>query len=184
MKWAEVTTPRFVAFTIAIVVLGIVEVMPPLGWCPILDSANLMFHEAGHPIFGLLGEAAGLYGGTIGQLVFPLVISVEFFRRRATMSLAVGSLWFFQNFFNIARYAADARAQVIPLVGSGDHDWWNIFVRWGVLEHDVTIGITIAVTGGLGIMATWLWTGWLWFKGQNTDTTLEDDNDLADGVNE
>ena len=24
------------------------------GWIPILDSANLAFHEAGHPLFGLL----------------------------------------------------------------------------------------------------------------------------------
>jgi hypothetical protein len=37
-----------------------------------LDYANLVFHEAGHPIFGLLGETMGLYGGTIGQLVFRL----------------------------------------------------------------------------------------------------------------
>ena len=163
--WSSVTSMHFIAFSAAIVVLAIAEVLPPLGWMPILDGANLLFHEAGHPIFGIFGETMGLYGGTIGQLVFPLVVAIHFWRCRATMSFAVGCLWFFENFFNIARYAADARAQEIPLVGRGDHDWWNILSRWGVLEHDVTIGIIIATIGGVGIVATWGWVGWRWFRG-------------------
>lgn len=106
----------------------------------------------------------GLYGGTIGQFVFPLIIAIEFWRRRASMSYAVGCLWFFQNFFNIARYAADARAQVLPLVGSGDHDWGNIFSRWGVLEHDVTIAAVIAGLGLAGVLSTWGWVTWHWLR--------------------
>ena len=165
MEWSPVTRTRFIAFSAAIVVIGVAEVLPPLGWMPLLDGANLLFHEAGHPIFGMFGEAMGLYGGTIGQLVFPLVVAFEFWRRRETMSFAVGCLWFFENFFNIARYAADARAQAIPLVGGGDHDWWNIFSRWDVLENDVIIGIIIATIGVVGIIATWAWVGWQWFRG-------------------
>ena len=169
MEWSPATRTHFIAFSAAIVVIGVAEVLPPLGWIPLLDGANLLFHEAGHPIFGIFGEAMGLYGGTIGQLVFPLVVTIEFWRRRETMSFAVGCLWFFENFFNIARYAADARAQVLPLVGGGDHDWWNIFSRWGVLENDVTIGFIIATIGVVGIISTWAWVGWQWFRG---DTDL------------
>ena len=47
--------------------------------------------------------------------------------------------WLFQNFWNIARYMADARAQVLPLVGNGEHDWTEIFSRWGVLRRDTGI---------------------------------------------
>ena len=164
MHWSPVTRTHLIAFSIAVVAIGVLAVSPPLGWVPLLDGANLLFHEAGHPLFGLFGEAMGLYGGTLGQLVFPLVVAIEFWRRRQTMSFAAACLWFFENFFNIARYAADARAQVIPLVGSGDHDWWHIFTRWGVLEHDLAIGSGIAAMGVLGIVATWAWVGWQWWE--------------------
>jgi hypothetical protein len=45
-------------------------------WVPILDSANLIFHEAGHPLFELLGNTAGLYGGTLMQLLVPALIGI------------------------------------------------------------------------------------------------------------
>ena len=41
------------------------------GWVPILDSANLAFHEAGHPIFGLFSSRLMVYGGTLMQLLLP-----------------------------------------------------------------------------------------------------------------
>ena len=47
------------------------------GWVRIIriiDDANLVFHEAGHPILGLLGPTLGLYGGTLGQLAIPAEI--------------------------------------------------------------------------------------------------------------
>jgi len=168
MGWSPVTIVRFTLFSIGIVLLGVAELRPPLGWVPILDGTNLLFHEAGHPLFGIFGEAPGLYGGTLGQLVFPLVVSINFWRQRASMSLAIGCVWFFQNFFNIARYAADARVQILPLVGGGSRDWWNIFTRWGVLEHDVTIALMITAIGVLGIALTWVWLGWRLVQGFST----------------
>ena len=169
VHWSPVTTTHFAVFSTCIVLIGVLVVLPPLGWVPILDGANLLFHEAGHPIFGIFGEMMGLIGGTLGQLVFPLVVAIEFWRRHATMSFAVGCLWFFENFFNIARYAADARAQVIPLAGSGEHDWWHMFTRWGALEHDVAIGIGIAAAGVLGILATWTWVSWRWWESREKE---------------
>ena len=47
---------------------------------------------------------------------FPSTVAVLFFRRGAYVQAALCALWFFQNFLNIARYAADARAQRFPLV--------------------------------------------------------------------
>src|SRR5574341_205203 len=104
------------------------------GWVPIVDDANLVFHEAGHPIFGLLGQTLGLYGGTLGQLAIPAGIAVAFWARREAVGFAVTGFWFFENFLNIARYMADERAQLLPLVGGGEHDWTDVFSRWGVLS--------------------------------------------------
>jgi hypothetical protein len=135
----------------------------PSGWVRIIDDANLVFHEAGHPIFGLLGQTLGLYGGTLGQLVVPAGIAVAFWAKREAVGCAVTGFWFFENFLNIARYMADARAQVLPLVGGGEHDWTNIFSRWGVLSSDTTIAGFVAGLGWLGMIGAWGWLAWQWF---------------------
>ena len=72
------------------------------GYISIIDDANLMFYEAGHLIFGLLGETPGLYGGTLGQLVFPVTSAVVFWRQEQWVSASVASPWFFENINNIA----------------------------------------------------------------------------------
>lgn len=122
-----------------------------------------MFHEAGHPIFGLLlGSRITVYGGTMAQLVLPLVVIGSFWGRRETVSFAVGVLWFFENFWNIARYMADARAQVLPLVGSGEHDWTEILTRWGVLQLDTTLAGFVRLVAWAGMLATLGWLVWRW----------------------
>jgi hypothetical protein len=128
----------------------------------VLDYVNLAFHEAGHPIFGLFGSTLGLYGGTLGQLMFPLAIAGSFWQRRDTVGFAVAGLWLFENFLNIARYMADARAQVLPLIGGGEHDWEHIFSRWGVLASDIRIAAVVSTAGWLGMLLIWAWLLWQW----------------------
>ena len=67
---------------------------------------------------------------------------------------------------NIARYAADARSQILPLVGGGDHDWSNIFLRWGMLESDTAVASVFSSIAWIGIMGTWLVFAWLWRRDQ------------------
>ena len=45
-----------------------------------IDGVNLLFHEAGHVFFGILGQTMHFLGGTLGQLVFPVVTAVHFRR--------------------------------------------------------------------------------------------------------
>jgi hypothetical protein len=40
-----------------------------------------------------------------------------------------------------------ARAPVLRRVGGGDHDWTEIFSRWGVLQADVRIGTLTSLLG-------------------------------------
>jgi hypothetical protein len=127
-----------------------------------LDYANLAFHEAGHPIFGMLGSTLGLYGGTLGQLVFPVVALLAFWRQREPIGVTVAAVWLFENFLNIARYMADARVQVLPLAGGGEHDWTEIFTRWGVLSSDTTIARIVTAAGWIGMLTAWGWLIWRW----------------------
>ncbi len=128
-------------------------------WVPILDSANLAIHEAGHPIFGLLSERLAVYGGTLAQILFPAAFIFEFARRRETLAAGFCGIWLGENLLNVARYMADARDQLLPLVGGPDvlHDWNVILGRWHLLHRDVALANGLRLVAWLGIVAALAW---------------------------
>src|ERR1700739_2976302 len=75
-----------------------------------LDYLNLMIHEAGHLFFSWGGHTVMLLGGTLGELLVPLLCGAFFFFHRQTYGLAFSLFWFFENFLYIGTYMADARA--------------------------------------------------------------------------
>jgi len=159
---AAVTSGRFIAVAaFALVCIGFHR-FGEQGWVPLLDSANLALHEAGHPLVGILGARATVYGGTLFQLIFPIAMAFHFRREANAAGLAGAVVWLGENLFNIARYMADARVQELPLVGNGDHDWAEIFGRWGVLHLD---GRIAGITRGIGAVlmlgaVVWLYRQW------------------------
>jgi hypothetical protein len=165
LEWAPLKQAEVWSSVAAVSVLFAIILLDDDGFVFVLDHANLAFHEAGHPFFGLLGETLGLYGGTLGQLVFPIAAAVSFRLRRQAIGVALGGVWLFENFLNIARYMADARAQILPLVGGGEHDWYHIFSRWGLLEHDTDIAGITRTLGWLGMIGCMLWL-WRQFDSQ------------------
>lgn len=123
-----------------------------------LDYVNLIIHEGGHFFFSWFGYTISILGGTLGELIVPLLCAIYFFFRRETTGFAFASFWFFENFLYIGTYMADARAQALPLVGSGDHDWDILFGQWGLLAQDQKIGGTTRIIGWIGMFAV---GGWL-----------------------
>jgi hypothetical protein len=61
-----------------------------------------------------------------------------------------------------AGLVADARAQELPLVGGGEHDWTALLSRWGCLAQDIRIAQVIRAFGWLGMVACWAWLAWRW----------------------
>lgn len=134
------------------------------GWTPILDDANLAFHEAGHLFYRLFGDTAALYGGVLGQLTFPVLAAAIFFVKRQPHAVVGAAIWGFQNLFNIARYMADARARELPLVGGTEHDFEHIFGRWHVLHRDVAIASVTRTIGWIGLLGAVAWLAWRWHQ--------------------
>lgn len=159
-EWDSVTKPKLAGFVIATGLFFALVLCSRPGFVFIVDHANLLFHEAGHPIVGFFSERLETYGGTIGQLVFPVLLAVGFWCKGQTLSFAGAAIWFFENWLNIARYMADARARVLPLVGGGDHDWHRIFSRWHVLQYDVAIATVVKTIGWMGMIAACVWVFW------------------------
>jgi hypothetical protein len=110
-----------------------------------LDHADLIIHEAGHVLFGLFGSSFEIAGGTLMQVALPLLLVLYFCRHVYRAGVQLALFWLAHNLLNISVYAADARAQNVPLLG-GDtrlHDWNVILKQAGLLEYDTIVGNAI-----------------------------------------
>jgi len=118
-------------------------------WVPILDGANLIFHEAGHWIFFWGPPLLVAFGGTLAQLLVPFICAVAYWYQRHLLGTMVALWWFGQNLVNVSVYVSDARARLLPLLGgdSAGHDWAFILSELGLLEHDVLIGKWVFFAG-------------------------------------
>jgi hypothetical protein len=159
-RWEPVSARHAIAFAAGFVVFVALVFKSEPGFVMPLDFANLLFHEAGHPIYGMLSERLAVYGGTMGQLTFPAILAVSFWRKREAVAFGAVVIWLFENFLNIARYMADARALALPLVGGGEHDWNDIFFRWRVLSYDREIAAVTRAIGWVGIAAAVGFLAW------------------------
>ena len=133
------------------------------GWVPILDSANLAFHEAGHPILGILSARLAVYGGTLMQLLLPGVCAFEMQRQGKLAGSWFCLIWLAESLLNVARYMADARAHLLPLVGGKNpeyaHDWTIILRRWGLLEYETSLAWGVRMLA-FGLMVWAIWRAW------------------------
>jgi len=134
---------------------------------------NLPFHEAGHVIFRPLGRFMTSLGGSLGQLLMPLVCLVTLLLfTRDPFGASVSFWWFGENFMDLAPYINDARAGSLPLLGGntgrnapyGFHDWEYILNEAGMLKHDHTLA-KISYNIGIFIMLIgFLWAGVLLYR--------------------
>lgn len=125
-----------------------------------LDLVNLAFHEAGHLIFSFAGSTLHYLGGTLAQILVPVLLAGNFLlRERQPFAAAVCSWWVGENFINISVYMADARALALPLVGGGDHDWNELFYRFGLLGEP-SVRTVSAATHALGVMVMLVSLAW------------------------
>lgn len=149
------------------VVWGVALMRAPLAdmGLSVMHHVNIVFHEAGHIIFGFDGDFLRVLGGTLMQLLVPLVILIAFLARNRDMFAASIMLWWLgQNFLDIAPYIADARAGEMPLLGGvtgaeapGFHDWTNILGALGWLRYD---GLVARISVNVGILLMALAFAW------------------------
>ena len=141
-----------------------------------LDFVNLAFHEAGHVLLAFAGSTLHVLGGTLGQLVVPGLLAAHFLVRQGQpLGAAVCAWWLGQSLCNVSVYMADARDLALPLVGGGDHDWNELFFRWGVLDA-ASVGSISGAARGVGIVVMLVglaWTAWLVVPARERGRVLE-----------
>jgi hypothetical protein len=140
--------PARAALTLFLAVYGWFLAIHP-GYFGFIDNVDLAIHETGHLVFSPFGEFLTVLGGTLFQLIVPLIFVGYFALRRDWYSATVPLWWVAQNCWNIARYVSDARAQDLPLVGGGEHDWFWILGELDLLHRDLAIGRAVQ---GIGVL--------------------------------
>ncbi|MDQ6871215.1 MAG: hypothetical protein M3037_04295 [Gemmatimonadota bacterium] len=147
------------------------------GYVPLLSEIDLAIHEFGHMLFmpfgiQFLGNTMMILGGSLTQVVFPLLFVGYFVRkredgRRLDVFAAMVCLWWSAiNLLDVSIYCADSRAGELMLLDgltgkeSDGHDWNNLLTRWGLLEHDTVIARYIRAIAWLVCVASIIVAVW------------------------
>jgi hypothetical protein len=109
-------------------------------------------HEAGHIVFGFLPPVAVAAAGSLSEIAFTGLLVFATFRAKSYWAAIFAMLWLMLAMNSAGTYMADARAQLLPLIGAGPdpiHDWHFVFGQLGWLNADVAIGTTVKVIGDI-----------------------------------
>jgi len=124
-------------------------------------------HEFGHVLFRPFGEFMTLLGGSLFQVVLPLIFGGIFLvKNRDPFAASVMLWWSAVAVMDIAPYIYDARApQHILLTGrtgdSGAHDFIDTLGDLGLLNQAQPIGRGAHAFGVLTMLVALAWGAWL-----------------------
>lgn len=140
-------------------------------YASIFSGINLAFHEMGHAAFMWFGSRiVTTAGGTVFEIGIPAAAGAYLLvKQRDPFGAAVCVFWMGTALVGAGVYAADARAQALPLVSPfgpvdvDSHDWTVMLLRIGRISQDQQIGAVLRGTGLLAMTAglgTGAWLSW------------------------
>lgn len=137
-----------------------------------LHLINLVFHEAGHVIFGFFGRFIAIVGGSLNQVLVPALCTAVFVHRKQLGSAAVTLFWTGESLVDVAVYVADGRAMALPLLAEGmTHDWNFILGNLGLLYAAEPLGRLTFGLGALAMLAALALLGWdAWARVLSSET--------------
>ena len=129
-----------------------------------LHLINLPFHEAGHVLFMPFGRFLMILGGSLGQVLMPMICLITFLvETRDPFGAAVALWWTAESIMDVAPYINDARALDLMLLGgvtgkeTDGHDWNNLLTMLGWLEYDQRLAHLAYNVGILLMLASFAW---------------------------
>jgi hypothetical protein len=124
-----------------------------------LHMINLPFHEAGHIIFSPFGNFMMMLGGSLMQVLVPLVCAAGLWFQTGDPSGALLCVWWAgENLVDLAPYINDARALKLMLLGGPaaeveGHDWEAILTSLGWLHLDHRLAQSARLLGVVMMIA-------------------------------
>ena len=132
-------------------------------------NVDLVFHEAGHMIFMPFGRYMMFLGGSLFQVLLPIIFVFGFLlTSRDAFAASVCLWWAGQSLMDLAPYIADARALRMPLLGGGtgadrpgSHDWANLLRPLGLLNQDTRIAAIVDFIGSGVLLISLAWGAYM-----------------------
>ena len=119
------------------------------------SALDFGIHELGHFLFSPFGDFMRILGGSLFQCLFPIFWLIGCIQRRWYFAASLSLCWLGLNLFDVATYAADAKARLLPLsIGLGvfgvdpnetdavydsSHDWYQLLTRTDHLDSALSI---------------------------------------------
>ena len=119
----------------------------------------LPIHEAGHIFFRIFGEFMGVAGGSLFQIIVPVVFFGYFVYHEKPFSASVVLFWIGQSFLDVYVYADDAVRMQLPLLSGltgsegGFHDWNYLLTESGLIAQTTFIAKLLRFSGSVLIAA-------------------------------
>jgi hypothetical protein len=124
---------------------------------------NLPFHEAGHILFIPFGRFMTILGGSLMQVLVPIICGLAlYFQNEDPFGAALCAWWAGENLLDLAPYINDARALNLMLLGGPanaveGHDWEAILTDLGWLHLDHRLANGAHLIGALVMWAALIW---------------------------
>lgn len=137
-----------------------------------MHNINLVFHEAGHILFIPFGRFMTVLGGSLFQVLVPLLVLLVFLiKEHNPFAASIGLWWLGQSLMDIAPYINDARNGQLILLGgttgqesSGYHDWETLLTQLNWMHLDHQIADNVDRLGATFMLIAFVWGGFLLFK--------------------
>jgi hypothetical protein len=135
-----------------------------------LHGPLLVFHEAGHVIFSPFGHWVMVAGGTLAQLLLPVVIMVAFLWQRHDPFGASVGLWLLGvSLLDVAPYVYDALHPQLTLLNGGvgeegGHDWIYLLESLGLRAQAQWLGAAVHKLGALVLLLALGWAAVLLWR--------------------
>lgn len=129
------------------------------GFANFLSFVDLPIHETGHLLFGPFGQFIMVAGGSLFQVIVPLIFAGYFVWDKAPYSAAIVLFWVGQSILNVYVYAADSIVGKLVLTSGATlsegsfHDWNFMLTELGLLSYTDSIAGLIRLIGTLTILA-------------------------------
>lgn len=113
-------------------------------------------HEAAHIVMVFAPPVITAASGSFAEIVFVLLLLVVSIKAKSYVATGFSFIWLMLAASSAGRYMADAKDQLIPLIGPGanpQHDWNFVFTELNLLEQSSAIGDVIRFGGyGVGVI--------------------------------
>lgn len=148
----------------------------------------LPIHEAGHVLFIPFGRFMSVLGGSLLQILLPLILMASFVfgfggSRRDNFAAALMLWWAAVSMIDLAPYIWDAFDPKMMLLGgktgaeSDGHDWQNILGDLGLIKRAHLIAGIAHKFGLVVMLVAYTWGGtllYLQFRRRDDDAIEED----------